>query len=172
MKKRIINIIKEGLVPTSGLITKSLQEVIDKYSSKNNIIYFPKGEYILSTVFLRDHTHIKLAKGCKILGSKNFYDFSRDEKVDYPLYQDNSHSYFHCSLFVGEHIKDISITGQGLIDMQSIWDEDNIRNIVHRGAKIIALKEVNNFVLKDFKAINATDLAIYFAGCNNGLIKP
>lgn len=170
MKKRIINIIKEGLVPTSGLISKELQEVIDKYSSKGNIIYFPKGEYVLSTVFLRDHTHIKFARGTKILGSKNFYDFSLDEKVDYPLYQDNSHSYFHCSLFVGEHIKDVSITGKGLIDMQSVWDEDNVRNIVHRGVKVIALKEVNNFVLKDFKAINATDLAIYFAGCKHGLI--
>ena len=166
-----INVKDLGILGDGSLETMKFQEIINEYSSKNVELYFPRGNYVLSTVYLKDHPHIALARGAKILGSKNFYDFDRDEKVDYPLYQDPSHSFFHSSLFVGENIKDISITGLGTIDMQSVWDEDNVRNIVHRGCKCIALKYVDNFVLSGLTILNVTDLAVYFAGCNYGLIE-
>lgn len=39
--------------------------------------------------------------------------------------------------------------------------------MVHRGAKCIALKECNNVEISDITINNCTDLAIYFAGCEN-----
>ncbi len=169
--KKIINVKKLGLKDDGTLQTKKFQQIINEHSRKDNIIYFPKGEYVLSTVYLRNNTHIFVSRDAKILGSKNFYDFDKDEKVDYPLYQDPSHSFFHSSLFVGENVKNISICGTGTIDMQSVWDEDNVRNIVHRGCKVIALKYVDHFHLSGLRIYNATDLAVYFAGCNFGLIE-
>ena len=68
-------------------------------------------------------------------------------------------------IFLGIGCKNIKILGPGTIDMQSVWDEDNIRDIVHRGAKCIALKECHNIVIEGITVLNATDLAIYFAGC-------
>ncbi|MCQ2755120.1 MAG: glycosyl hydrolase family 28 protein, partial [bacterium] len=47
------------------------------------------------------------------------------------------------------------------------WDEDNVRDIVHRGPKCIALKECNNVKIEGIKILNATDLAVYFAGCKD-----
>lgn len=150
----------------SGLITKYIQELIDS-ANYGDVIFFPKGEYVLSTVFLKSGLTLEFEKGAKLLGSQNFDDFERDEKVDYPLYQDQSHSFFNCSMFVAKNCNDITFKGEGLIDLRSIWDEENIRGIVHRGAKGIALKECNNVKITDITVNNCTDLAIYFAGCNN-----
>ena len=162
-----IDVTKNQILPNTGkLLTKEFQELINR-SPKNSVFYFPKGEYILSTIHLKDNMSIKIGRGAKILGSSDFYDYERHEKIDYPIYQDASHTYFNTSLFLGIGCKNIKILGPGTIDMQSVWDEDNIRDIVHRGAKCIALKECDNVIIEGITVLNATDLAIYFAGCNN-----
>lgn len=165
------DVTKYGILPNTGkLLTEVFQELINN-SPRNSVFYFPKGEYMLSTIHLKNDMTIKIGRGATILGSNNFYDYERHEKVDYPIYQDASHTYFNTSLFLGVNCKNIKILGPGTIDMQSIWDEENIRDIVHRGAKGIALKECDNVVIDGIKLLNATDLAIYFAGCNNVKIK-
>lgn len=148
------------------LCSNSLQKIIGGASVGDKIV-FEKGVHILSTVFLKSDLDIVLEDGAIILGSLNFNDYERDEKVDYPLYQDASHSFFNCSMFVAKNCENISITGKGVIDMQSVWDEENIRKIVHRGAKAIALKECKNIKIDGITVNNCTDLAIYFAGCEN-----
>ena len=165
MKK--FNIKNFGILPdTNTLLTKEIQKIINELPN-DSVLLFPKGKYLLSTIFLKSNLTIKLEDGCEILGSKNFYDYAPQEKIDFPLYQDASHSYFDCSLFVGKNLKNLSIIGKGTIDMQSCWDEDNVRNIVHRGPKCIALKECDNVLIQGIQILNATDLAVYFAGCNN-----
>lgn len=161
-----IDVTKFQILPNTGeLLTEKFQELINN-SPKNSVFYFPKGEYMLSTVHLKSDMTIKISRGARILGSNDFYDYERHEKIDYPIYQDASHTYFSTSLFLGVGCKNIKISGPGTIDMQSVWDEDNIRDIVHRGAKCIALKECSNVVIDGVKVLNCTDLAIYFAGCN------
>jgi len=53
--------------------------------------------------------------------------------------------------------------------MRSVWDEDGVRGeaIKHRGAKCIALKNCKNVEISNLGIYNATDLAVYFAGCEN-----
>lgn len=151
------------------LLTKKVQNAINGLNYGDTLV-FPKGEYVLSTVYLKSGITIKLESGCIVLGSENFTDYDVDEKVDYPLYQDFSHSFFHCSLFVGENLRGIAIVGNGVIDMRSVWDEKNVRNMAHRGAKCIALKNCKNITLKDFSVKNCTDLAVYLAGCEDAEI--
>ncbi len=148
----------------------ALQKAIDFCASQGGgKIVLPKGEYVLGTVFLKSNVHIVIEKGAFILGALSFYDYQPEEKIEYPLYQDSSHSYFHCSMFVGIGCENISITGAGKIDMRSVWDEDGVRGeaIKHRGAKCIALKECKNVKIRGIGIYNATDLAVYFAGCKN-----
>ena len=151
-----------------ALCTQAVQNAIDQcHAQGGGTVYFPKGEYVLSTVFLKSNVRIELAEGVLILGAPSFYDYAPQEKIDYPLYQDASHSYFDCSMFVGRNCDNIAIVGKGAIDMRSVWDEDNVRDIVHRGPKCIALKECNNVEISGLKIDNVTDLAVYFAGCEN-----
>lgn len=150
-------------------LTENVQKAINELNYGDALV-FPKGEYVLSTVYLKSGITIKLESGCVICGSQNFADYDADEKVDYPLYQDASHSFFHCSMFVGENLRDVTITGDGVIDMRSVWDEKNVRNMACRGAKCISLKNCKNVTLKDFSVKNCTDLAVYLAGCEDAYI--
>lgn len=152
---------------TDELLTSKVQELIDSIPFEGGEIYFPKGEYVLSTLFLKDNITINVAKGAKLLGSLNFNDYAKFEKVEFKLYQDYSHSYFNCSLFVAKNVNNITFKGKGKIDLRSVWDDENINDMVHRGMKAISLKECNNVVIKDLTIHNATDLAVYFAACEH-----
>lgn len=150
------------------LNTVAVQNAIDLCNKNGGgTVVFSDGEFVLSTVFLKSNVHIELSENTVISGSLDFHDYCPDEKVDYPLFQDASHSFFHCSMFVGINCENISITGKGKIDMRSVWDENNARKMAHRGAKCIALKECKNVEIRDLTVNNCTDLAIYFAGCEN-----
>lgn len=152
------------------LCTRFVQEAIDLcHANGGGTVRFEGGRYVLSTVFLRSNVQIELAEDAVILGSLNFYDYAQQEKIDYPVYQDASHTYFDLSMFVGRGCENISITGKGRIDMRSVWDEDGVRGeeIKNRGPKCIALKECKNIEINGLTIDNATDLAVYFAGCEN-----
>lgn len=164
------NVIDYGAVADGEkLNTVAVQAAIDACAAAGGgQVFFPKGKYVLSTVFLKSNVHIVFEDATEILGSLNFTDYCPDETVDYPLYQDKSHSYFHCSMFVGIDCENIKLTGKAKIDMRSVWDEEDIRkNIAYRGAKCIALKNCKNVELSNLFIYFATDLAIYFAGCED-----
>ena len=159
-----------GVADGQTLVTKAVQAAIDEcHKNGGGRVYFPAGEYVLSTVFLKSNVKIEIAENATVLGSLNFYDYCADEKVDYPLYQDASHSFFHRSMFVGIDCENIEICGAGKIDMRSVWDEDGVRGaeIKNRGAKCIALKYCKNVAISGLGIYNVTDLAVYFAGCEN-----
>ncbi len=161
------NVKKHGVIADGATLqTAEIQKVIDEASKTGAIVYFPRGHYVTGTLHLRNNSYILLHKKAVLLGSLNFDDFEPDEKVDYPLYQDASHSFFHCSMFVGENVKNITFNGKGKIDMRSVWDVDNVRNMAHRGAKAIALKECHDIAINGIGIYNATDLALYMAGCS------
>ena len=150
------------------LDTAAVQRAVDEISRiGGGKLLFSDGKYVLSTVFLKSGVHIVVDKSAMILGALSFDDYCFHEKIDYPAYQDASHTYFDCSMFVGKNCENISITGEGIIDMRSIWDEENKRDIVHRGPKCIALKECFGVEISGVEIKNVTDLAVYFAGCEN-----
>ncbi len=165
----VYNVVDFGAVADGRtLCTKAVQKAIEKCSADGGgIVRFDGGRYVLSTVFLKSNVTIEITETATVLGSLNFYDYCPDEKVDYPLYQDASHSFFHCSMFVAEGCENIKIIGKGTVDMRSVWDEKDVRIMSHRGAKCIALKNCKNVEISGLSIHNATDLAVYFAGCEN-----
>ena len=171
MKQKVYNVANNGLgANRQGLCTSSVQKIVDECSANGGgIVCFEKGTYVLSTVFLKSNVTIEIPEDTEILGAESYYDYTQEEKVDYPIYQDSSHTYFHPSMFVGIDCENVKITGGGKIDMRSVWDEDGVRGaaIKHRGAKCIALKNCKNVEISNLEINNVTDLAIYFAGCEN-----
>ena len=165
------NVKKFGAVADGKtLCTEAVQKAVDIcHQNGGGIVRFEGGRYVLSTIFLKSNVHIEIAKDAEILGSLNFYDFAQQEEIDYPVYQDASHTYFDLSMFVARNCENISITGEGKIDMRSVWDEDGVRGkeIRNRGPKCIALKECKNIEISGLEIVNVTDLAVYFAGCEN-----
>ena len=149
-----------GIVPDSPAI----QRAVDECSANGGgTVLIPSGKYLCGTIHLKSHVHILFEKSATILGSSNVEDFDPHEtNPANDIYQDISHSYYHRSLFHADNIEDIAITGFGIIDMQSAWEE---QAEWYRAAKIIAFKECNNVIIRDLTMKNATDLAVYLAGC-------
>jgi polygalacturonase len=167
-----INVTKYGVIPnTNKLLTNQIQNLINNHADDEVEIYFPKGKYILSTLFLKSNISINIAKGAFVYGSDNFDNFASLEEVKHPMYQDISHSYFNCSLFVAKNCKNITFKGKGTIDMQSVWDEKNKNNNVHRGAKVITLVECNDVLIENLTIKHATDLAVYFVSSKNVVVR-
>ena len=169
MQNQIFDIRNYGAVADGVTnVTAAVQAAVDAcHQQGGGTVLFTEGKYVLGTVFLKSNVRIEIQKSAEILGALSFYDYAPQEKIDYSAYQDQSHTYFDCSMFVGRNCENITITGGGSIDMRSVWDEDNVRDIVHRGPKCIALKECDNVEISGLKIDNVTDLAVYFAGCNN-----
>ena len=167
----IYSVVKYGAVADGKTLnTKAVQKAVDECSANGGgIVRFDGGRYVLSTVFLKSNVKIEIPEETEILGAESYYDYAQEEKVDYPIYQDSSHTYYHPSLFVGIDCDNICITGGGKIDMRSVWDEDGVRGeaIKHRGAKCVALKNCKNVEVSNLGIYNVTDLAVYFAGCEN-----
>lgn len=171
MSEKIFNVKDYGAKGDSiTLDSPAVQKAVDAcHEAGGGVVYFPKDIYVLATVFLKDNVHIKFEDGTDILGALDFYAYAQQEEIDYPLYQDASHSFFDLAMFVGKGCKNISITGKACINMRSIWDEDGVRGaaILKRGPKCISLKECDHVELADVEMNFVSDLAIYFAGCND-----
>lgn len=156
------------------LCTNALQSAVDVCAKNGGgAVLIPFGTYLCGTVVLCDNVHIVFEPGACILGStdlKNHFK-SREERKE-PLYQDASHSYFDFSLFVARGCSNITFSGLGVIDMQSAWQDNSVGAYSanyweRRGAKIFAFAECKRVAVTDLTLRNATDLAVYLAGCEN-----
>lgn len=163
--------LKDFIKGNEVMHTQAFQQAVDYcYEKGGEPLFIPIGTYTLGTVVLKDNTTLIFEDGAKILGSKDIDDFFVD---DTPLndYQDMSHSSYTRSLFYAKNAKNITIKGNGVIDMQSAWDHPNKRNSSHRGAKVIAFDHVEGVFLSDFKLLYATDIGILLGRCKNCFIR-
>ncbi|MBR2883190.1 MAG: right-handed parallel beta-helix repeat-containing protein [Clostridia bacterium] len=152
--------------------TAAFQKTIDKCSENGGgVVFIPFGKYVLGSVHLHSNVHIVFESGATLLGSLDPDDFDDREKLNYPLYQDASHSFFHRSMFWAEDCENISFSGNGIIDMRDVWEKEPHQTIngetITRAAKIIAIKNSKNIVIKELNLYHATDLGVYLAGCEN-----
>ncbi len=168
----IYNVIDYGAIADGKtLSTNAIQKAIDQCSlNKGEKVLIPNGKFLCGSVVLKDDVHICFEKGATLLGVK-VSEFDKDEEQPPIRYQDLSHTTYNVSMFRGIGLKNITFSGYGVIDMQSEWDVEEKRDQsnVGRGAKVFALKECSNVVIKDLTLLNATDLCVYLAGCKNVL---
>ena len=104
------------------LETKAIQAAIDACATNGGgTVWFPAGQYLTGTLFLKDHVRLDLDMGARILGTTD---------VDqYPPIANNfpSRTDRYClrALIRAEGVEDIVITGSGTIDGQGAHFKDN-----------------------------------------------
>lgn len=150
-----------------------IQRAIDACAAQGGgTVLISPGTYLCGTMHMKSHVHVVIEKGALILGSQNVGDFDPlEEDPSNSTYQDWSHSYFHHSLFHADSVSDIALTGFGTIDMQSVWEVTDTGTYKWcRACKIVAFKNCTNVKIRDLTMKNATDLAVYVAGCENVII--
>ena len=153
-------------------------------ASKNGggTIYFPPGIYLSYSIRLKNNIHLYLSQGAILKAA------GKNDNGSYDLpgvgagneYQDFGHSYWHNSLIWGENLKNVSITGFGLIDGENLsrgfyekehWEKKGIPagNLMWEGGgnKTIALKLCRNVILKDFSILKGGHFGILATGVDN-----
>ncbi len=123
------NVLYYGAVADGKTLdTEAIQKAIDECADNGGgTVNFPAGNYLTGTIIMKDNVVLHLLAGSKILGSKNI--------ENYPMYSqpvaNNMDKDVYRALIRGENLKNIGITGLGVIDGQGkylqsipITDED------------------------------------------------
>ncbi len=152
--------------------TKAVQKAIDECKkSGGGTVFVPTGKYVITSLILCSNVHFEFEAGSFFFGSKNVDDFNEREKIPYTLYQDATHSYFNRSMFLIDGCENVTFGGYGTIDMQNVWETTPIPDTSawcdKRAAKIFAFKKCKNVAVRDLTLLHCTDVAVYFAGCEN-----
>lgn len=134
-------------------------------------VLIPTGVYTIATVQLYSNIHLLFEPGAYVFGVEDPDKFMPREKLGYPLYQDASHSCICHSMFWAEDCENITISGEGTIDMQSVWEKRDTPGegqwTARRAAKIFGFRRCKNVEMRDLTLLHATDLSVYFVGCEH-----
>lgn len=122
-RSAIYNVLDYGIMNDgTSMNTEKIQVLIDKVADTGGgTIYFPPGEYLTGTIFLRSHIDLHLESGAVLLGSLDLDDFKavKEEQLNHSARQQRH-------LIYGNALVGVSITGRGMIDGRGyeFWPED------------------------------------------------
>lgn len=132
-------------------------------------VYFPAGEYLSFTIRLKSKITLHLDNGAVLIGDQEKngvgYDLP-EEDAWYKKFQDFGHSYWRNSLIYGDSLRDIAITGQGMIWGKGLYTYDK-PDIKGSGNKAIALKNCFNVNIKDISILHGGHFCILATGVDN-----
>ncbi len=132
-------------------------------------VFFPAGEYLSFTIHLKSKITLHLDNGAVLIGDQEKngvgYDLP-EEDAWYKKFQDFGHSYWRNSLIYGDSLRDIAITGQGLIWGKGLYTYDK-PDIKGSGNKAIALKNCFNVTIRDISILHGGHFCILATGVDN-----
>ena len=136
-------------------------------------VFLPAGTYLSGSIHLKSNINLHLDAGAVLLGAPpelNAYDAA--EAFTDTAYQDGGHTYFHNSLIWGENLKNVSITGRGMINGGGLTSKDKEHlgdptgGSIGTGDKAIALKLCSNIFISDVTIFHGGHFAIIATGCD------
>jgi len=179
-QKIFYNVVDYGADITGNQIsTGAIQNAIDDCAEiGGGTVYFPAGQYLSGTVFLKNNVSLHLEPGAILEGSKNLSDYPIVE-CGIRSYTDN---YTNKSLIYGEGLKNISITGQGTIDgngsafkVERMKNDESVRQkdgfaFYKSRPYMIRIIDCENVSVKDINIINSPMWVQHYLACNNVVI--
>ena len=128
------------------------------------------GTYLCGSIHLQSNIELKIDAGATILGApEEMKAYDPAEPFPFKQYQDGGHTYFHNSLIWGENLKNVSITGRGMINGGGITGKDRDHfsdGAMQTGDKSIALKLCSNVLIRDITIFHGGHFAILATGCD------
>ncbi len=138
----ICHIADFGAVPDDGkLDTQALQLAIDRCAGKGGTVHVPSGQFDLGQINLRSTMTLHLAAGSVLKASKTLADFPANASIDA--------AGRHRPFIVGAGIKDLAISGQGIVDGSGpdYWgkeDEARIRfGLIVQGCSNVKVRDIS-----------------------------
>ena len=128
------------------------------------------GTYLCGSIHLQSNIELKIDAGATILGApEEMKAYDPAESFPFKQYQDGGHTYFHNSLIWGENLKNVSITGRGMINGGGLTGKDRDHfsdGAMQTGDKSIALKLCSNVFIRDITIFHGGHFAILATGCD------
>lgn len=151
------------------LNSQAIQHTIDECASNGGgIVYFPAGNYISGTIWLKDNIHLYLESGATFLCSTDVTQFPLQMSKMASL-RPNSYS-----LIYAEGKNNITISGNGTIIGQGdkvpyrILHKDQDDSIVR--PKVICMIQCRNIKIKDISLKNSAFWMQHYLACEDLLI--
>ena len=177
-----------------ALDSPSINAAIEAASTAGGgTVRVPAGTYLCFSIRLRSRLRLKFEPGATIVAAKpapgfGAYDAPEpNEWGDLHQYQDFGHSHWHNSLFWGDGLENVTISGPGLIDgthgllRHASYASSGPNGTVARdaatgtpppevrglGNKAIALKNCRGVTLRDFSILNGGHFAVLATGVDH-----
>ncbi len=127
--------------------TKSIQKAIDScHVSGGGVVYFPPGQYLVGTLFLKSNVTLYLEANATILGSQNMEDFD----IPYLIYAENS--------------QNTGITGRGIINGQGEIYWKGKSRPYNRPDVMIVFENCRNVLLEGVTILDAPHWTVAVSG--------
>ncbi|MBZ5857595.1 rhamnogalacturonidase [Flavihumibacter profundi] len=150
--------------------TKAINAAIEA-ASKNGggTVFFPAGNFLSFTIRLKSKITLHLDQGAVLIGDQEKNGVGYDlpgEDAWYKKYQDFGHNYWKNSLIYGDSLRDIAITGQGMIWGRGLYTYDK-PDIKGSGNKAIGLKNCFNVTIRDISILHGGHFCMLATGVDN-----
>lgn len=121
-------------------------------------VLFPPGRYLSGTVHLRSHVTLFFAAGATLIGTTNLTHYQQPTP---PAFMPEARwGKWHRALIVGESVEDVTITGQGVIDGNKVFDPTGEERM--RGPHAIVFVNCRRFTIRDVSIVDAANYAVFF----------
>jgi hypothetical protein len=121
-------------------------------------VFFPPGRYLSGTVYLTNGLTLFLAAGATLVGTTNLDLY--DQPLVPSFMPEITNGKWHRALIVGSGVKDVTITGGGVIDGNKVFDPEGEEHV--RGPHAIAFTDCRRFTIRDISIVDAGNYSIYF----------
>lgn len=133
-------------------------------------VFLPAGTYLCGSIHLKSNIHLYLDAGCTILASSDnpgAYD-PEEDLANEKVYQDGGHTYFRNSLIWGQGLKNVTISGKGMIDGQGLVkaSKEVGKGKLGKANKAICIVESDHVQIRDITIFRGGHFGILLTGCN------
>ena len=147
------------------LDSPAIQSAIDAASKiGGGTVFVPAGKYVIGSIFLRDNITLYIDAGAVLLGSQSIADYPivtmRWEGVTKPT---------HAPLIAGDGLKNIAITGRGIIDGcgEMWWELHRAKTLAAPRPRLIAFSNCTNVLIDGVALTNSPAWTINPVRCEN-----
>lgn len=147
------------------LDTQAIQATIEAcHNLGGGTVWFPAGQYVTGSIFLRSNISLHLEAGAVLLGS--------EAPVDYPVIKsrwEGREQSVHASLIGGEGLQDIAIVGRGTIDGRGAgwWQRQREKTLDYPRPRLISFTGCRNLLIENITVTHSPSWTINPVRCEN-----
>lgn len=157
---RVFNIRDHGATGDgAALDTLAINRAVDAAAATGGgQVLFPPGRYLSGTVHLRSRVALFLEAGATLVGTTNLAEYRQPTPPSF--LPEAKWGKWHRALILGEGVEDVTITGQGVIDGNKVFDPTGEERM--RGPHTIVLVDCRRFTLRDVSIVDSANYAVFF----------